>query len=329
MTDDEFKAMLGLQAEDSEAMGKRIALDDEDFKPGKGKGRKLYDSIDHAKLGNMVPVKNQLDCGSCWAFTANSVLEGTIAAQSGKAPVALSEQELVDCTTHTYDNYVKFGTTYRTGGCRGGWYFYGWNFTRDQGSTTAAAYPYKYTSNANGWTATGMPTHLCSQDEKVMANKSAKVTSYGQVVGSLQNIKDKLKQGPLGIAVASNNYEFRYYKEGVMDGLSEAGACNPDALDHAVTLVGFSDETEPQVTETEKMEYQCTTIPFTYSYSCNLVPVITTTETVGVPHWKVQNSWGSWWGQDGFVLMEQQGGKGVCGMNQIIFWVQPDLNAYI
>lgn len=59
------------------------------------------------------------------------------------------------------------------------------------------------------------------------------------------------------------------------------------------------------------------------------MPKVVTTETVGQPHWKVQNSWGSWWGQDGFVLMDQQGGKGVCGMNSIIFFVQPDLSAYV
>ena len=63
--------------------------------------------------------------------------------------------------------------------------------------------------------------------------------------------------------------EFRYYKEGVMDGLSAEGACNPDALDHAVTLVGYSDETEPTVTTVEEMKYECayvyTTWPPTYN----------------------------------------------------------------
>ena len=88
MEDDEFKAMMGIQADDAEIMGKRAKL--EKGKQGK-KGRKLAASIDHAALGNMIPVKNQYDCGSCWAFTANSVLEGTIAAMSGNSPVALSE----------------------------------------------------------------------------------------------------------------------------------------------------------------------------------------------------------------------------------------------
>ena len=46
----------------------------------------------------------------------------------------------------------------------------------------------------------------------------------------------------------------------------------------------------------------------------------TTEVTVGeMPYWVIQNSWGSWWGENGFVRIEAVDGKGVCGSN---FWTQ-------
>ena len=125
----------------------------------------------------------------------------------------------------------------------------------------------------------------------------------------------------MGIAVASNNIEWRFYSEGILDGsvaLADGG-CNPDALDHAVTLVGYSDETAGQTS----MEYKCDFS--TGVFMCQWVTEFAESEV----YWKIQNSWGPWWGEDGFMRIDQQGGKGVCGMNQIIFWVQPDLDAYV
>lgn len=112
-----------------------------------------------------------------------------------------------------------------------------------------------------------------------MENKVAKVTSFGQVVGSLQAIKDRLHVGPLAIAVASNNDEWRFYSEGVMDGSQVEGGCNPEALDHAVTLVGYSDETESTVAEVVEMNKVCTFIWSVTgpSYNCHFEEDIVTT----------------------------------------------------
>lgn len=40
-------------------------------------------NVDHAADGVMHSVKNQGGCGSCWAFSANTTLEGTLAKKYG------------------------------------------------------------------------------------------------------------------------------------------------------------------------------------------------------------------------------------------------------
>lgn len=105
MTRDEYRSLLGVDTEAANA--KKTTL--RDAAPRHKGKRHLIDvatNVDHFADGWMHSVKDQGGCGSCWAFAANTALEGTLAKKTESAPVRISEQQLVDCTLTTNpDNY--------------------------------------------------------------------------------------------------------------------------------------------------------------------------------------------------------------------------------
>lgn len=125
----------------------------------------------------MHPVKDQGSCGSCWAFAGTLALESMQAIEDATSAVRLSEQQGVDCTTHTAENLALFGETYGTAGCNGGWMSYYWNFSRDQGSMLNADYEYTAVDGD------------CLHDDSKIAVRAGEA---GQVTGSVSNAEDQI-----------------------------------------------------------------------------------------------------------------------------------------
>ena len=88
-------------------------------------------TADWRPLGAVTPIKDQGQCGSCWAFSTIASLEGQWFL-AGNTLTSLAEQQLVDCS----QNWGNFG-------CGGGLMDQGFTYIHDiGGSMTEADYPY-------------------------------------------------------------------------------------------------------------------------------------------------------------------------------------------
>ena len=76
----------------------------------------VANDVDWRLMGAVTPVKDQGQCGSCWAFAATGAIEGGLAKVDSLS--SLSEQQLIDCSWD-YGNM----------GCSGGFYTNAWEST--------------------------------------------------------------------------------------------------------------------------------------------------------------------------------------------------------
>merc|ERR1711937_66600 len=90
----------------------------------------LADSINWVAKGAVTPVKNQGQCGSCWAFSTTGSVEGAYQIATGKL-LSFSEQELVDCAG-----------SYGNQGCNGGLMDDGFKYIEAKGDALESAYSY-------------------------------------------------------------------------------------------------------------------------------------------------------------------------------------------
>jgi len=204
LTAEEFKALYasGYRAQEKRSKNVNLSLLHSNANPA---------SVDWSTKGAVTPIKNQEQCGSCWAFSTTGSVEGVSFISTGKLP-SVSEQQLVDCSGAEGNQ-----------GCNGGLMDYAFEYIiKNKGITGETDYP--YTAKDGTCAAAGKPV-------------AATISGYKDVpVNSEVGLETAIVTQPVSVAVEADQSVFQYYTGGVMD-----SACGTQ-LDHGVLAVGYGTE---------------------------------------------------------------------------------------
>jgi len=162
--------------------------------------------VNWVTAGKVQRVKNQGQCGSCWAFSTVASCESWDAINDGTLG-DFSEQQLVDCSG-----------SYGNNGCSGGLMDNGFRYFRDNGICTESSYPYT------------------AQDGSCKVSSCTKssftISGYTDVsAGSTSGLKAACDKQPVAIACDAQNWSF--YSGGIF---SNCGT----SLDHGILLAGYT-----------------------------------------------------------------------------------------
>jgi len=182
----------------------------------------LSGSFNWADQGVLTPVKDQAQCGSCWAFSAVETIESAW-IRAGNDMTVFSPQQVVSCDST--DN-----------GCSGGLPTNAFEYVKGaNGLATDESYPYTSGTGDSG---------TC----KDFTVAGGTVSAYGYAVpqctkifGTCDEDSDALasalqSNGPVSVALDAS--EWSSYAGGVMT--SSSCSSSSRKMDHAVQLVGYN-----------------------------------------------------------------------------------------
>jgi len=213
------------------------------YKPVVSSQVSLPDNFDWRDKNVVTAVKDQGQCGSCWAFSVIEEIESQWIMKN-HAAVALAPQQIVDCDK-------------TDSGCGGG-------------DTPTA---YQYVIKAGGLEPESAYPYM-AKNEKCAFSQAAvavSITSWQYVVknkNETEMLSALYNAGPLSICVDAEPWQ--HYTSGIL-----SKKCG-QSLDHCVQLVGYGVDNS-------------------------------------TAFWNIRNSWGTSWGEAGYIRVERDH-KSLCGV---------------
>jgi len=162
-------------------------------------------NVDWRKEYKVSSVKNQAQCGGCWAFSSVGAVESAWAIKHNTL-YNLSEQELIDCSSENH-------------GCEGGSMELAFQYIIDNGLCSNLSYPYIAEDGQ------------CEKDCKSLVQ----ISNYSDIIKNNEEIlKYAVQHQPISVAIQANKRSFQMYKSGIYSD----PYCGFE-LDHGVLLIGY------------------------------------------------------------------------------------------
>ena len=170
--------------------------------------------FDWREKGQLTPIKDQGNCGSCWSFSTVATFQDVLAVK-GFGQNIFSEQYLINCNHDGWD-------------CGGGSFAHDYHKALPVGAVPASEAPYTAQKGTCG--TYSHPFHIASWAYLPSANDNTPP--------SLDSIKQAIYTfGPISVGIGAND-ALMQYTTGVFNG------CDGTSPNHAINIVGWDDDSQ-------------------------------------------------------------------------------------